>query len=131
MVRGLRNNNPLNIRRSKDQWLGMAPMQTDKSFVQFTSRIYGYRAGFRIIRTYLGKGVDTIGKIIKRWAPANENNTQAYIAFVSRSTGIDAGHVVRWEDRDDLVKIVRSMVQMECGIIEDTEIIRRAYELAG
>ena len=31
--RGLRNNNPLNIRRSADQWQGMATTQTDKSFV--------------------------------------------------------------------------------------------------
>ena len=31
--RGIRNNNPLNIRRSKDRWKGMAEAQTDGAFV--------------------------------------------------------------------------------------------------
>jgi len=29
LPRGIRNNNPLNIRRSKDQWLGMKKEQTN------------------------------------------------------------------------------------------------------
>ena len=37
-TRGIRNNNPLNIRHSKDKWQGIAITQTDKSFVQFQSK---------------------------------------------------------------------------------------------
>ena len=44
LSRGLRNNNPLNIRHSADKWEGTRIVQTDKSFVQFTSMAYGYRA---------------------------------------------------------------------------------------
>ena len=33
MKRGLKNNNPLNIRHSKDQWQGARKEQTDKAFV--------------------------------------------------------------------------------------------------
>ena len=44
--RGLRNNNPLNIRCSADRWQGMATTQTDKSFVQFETMGYGYRAAW-------------------------------------------------------------------------------------
>ena len=62
LPRGIRNNNPLNIRRSKDQWKGLADAQY---------RLY------------------TIRTIIRRWAPPGENNTEAYIANVSRLTGID------------------------------------------
>ena len=29
LPRGIRNNNPLNIRRSKDQWQGLRAQQTD------------------------------------------------------------------------------------------------------
>ena len=29
LPRGIRNHNPLNVRRSKDQWKGMAEVQTD------------------------------------------------------------------------------------------------------
>ena len=32
--RGIRNCNPLNIRRSRDQWKGLLKVQNDKSFYQ-------------------------------------------------------------------------------------------------
>ncbi len=129
-ARGIRNDNPLNIRHGKSQWVGMREKQTDKAFVQFTERKYGYRAAFVLMRGYITKGKDTIGKIIAKWAPSSDgNNTQSYISYVSRSTGIDASHVLRWEDKEELVEIVRSMAQMECGIIEDKAIIEQGYEM--
>ena len=130
-VRGLRNDNPLNIRHGKSQWVGMREKQTDKSFVQFKSRVYGYRAAFVLLRNYIGKGKDTIGKIIAKWAPPSDgNNTQSYINYVSSTTGINASHALRWEDKEDLVVIVRSMAHMESGIIEDKVLIEQAYEMA-
>ena len=129
--RGLRNDNPLNIRHGKSQWVGMREKQTDKSFVQFTESMYGYRAAFVLLKNYIGKGKDTIGKIIAKWAPSSDgNNTQSYINYVSKSTGIKASHALKWEDKDDLVEIVRSMAHMESGIIEDKAIIEEAYDLA-
>ena len=89
--RGIRNNNPLNIRRSKDQWQGLRAVQTDPSFCQFETLEYGWRAAFKLLtRTYYHTyRLFTIRMIISKWAPANENNTKAYIANVSRLTGID------------------------------------------
>ena len=89
--RGIRNHNPLNIRRSKDQWKGMAEVQNDRAFVQFKSLEYGWRAAFYLLtRTYYHKyRLYTIRGIISRWAPSSENDTSAYIANVSRLTGID------------------------------------------
>ena len=91
LPRGIRNHNPLNIRRSKDQWKGMAEVQNDRAFVQFKSLEYGWRAAFYLLtRTYYHKyRLYTIRGIISRWAPSSENNTAAYIANVSRLTGID------------------------------------------
>ena len=91
LPRGIRNHNPLNIRRSKDQWKGMAEVQTDRAFVQFKSLEYGWRAAFYLLtRTYYHKyRLYTIRSIVSRWAPPNENNTKTYIANVSRLTGID------------------------------------------
>ena len=43
LPRGIRNNNPLNIRRSKDQWQGLRAQQTDASFCQFETLEYGWR----------------------------------------------------------------------------------------
>ena len=89
--RGIRNNNPLNIRRSKDKWKGMRAVQSDAQFVQFESLEWGWRAAFYLLtRTYYHKyRLFTIRAIVQKWAPAIENNTKAYIANVSRLTGID------------------------------------------
>ena len=90
LPRGIRNNNPLNIRRSKDKWKGMAEVQTDCAFVQFKSLEWGWRAAFWLLtRTYYHKyRLFTIRGIISKWAPPIENKTEAYIANVSRLTGI-------------------------------------------
>ena len=91
LPRGIRNNNPLNIRRSKDKWQGLRAQQTDTAFCQFETMAYGWRAAFVLLtRTYYHTyRLFTIRNIIRRWAPENENNTEAYIRNVSRLTGID------------------------------------------
>ena len=129
-TRGIRNDNPLNIRHGKSRWVGMRKVQTDRAFVQFVERKYGYRAAFILLRNYIRGGHNTIRKIIARWAPPSDgNNTQAYINFVSASTGIDANLELTFEEKAKLVDIVRSMAQMECGIIEDKALIEEAYEM--
>ena len=84
--RGIRNNNPLNIRRSKDQWQGMKKTQSDSSFCQFETFEDGWRAAFVLLtRTYYQKmGLGTIRAIVERWAPPNENNTAAYVNYCAR-----------------------------------------------
>lgn len=91
LPRGIRNNNPLNIRRSKDKWKGMRAVQSDAQFCQFESLEWGWRAAFWLLtRTYYHKyRLFTIRAIVQKWAPAIENDTKAYIANVSRLTGID------------------------------------------
>jgi hypothetical protein len=90
LPRGIRNNNPLNIRRSKDQWQGMKKVQSAKQFCQFETLDWGWRAAFKLLtRTYYHQyRLYTIKGIISRWAPPNENNTRVYIENVSRLTGI-------------------------------------------
>ena len=88
--RGIRNNNPLNIRRSNDKVTGLSAQQNDASFCQFESMEYGWRAAFWLLtRTYYHQyRLFTIRAIIQKWAPPHENNTRAYINNVSRLTGI-------------------------------------------
>ena len=91
--RGLRNNNPLNIRHSASRWQGARVEQTDKAFVQFTSMAMGYRAAWRILETYY-KHFETEHRpftprnIILRWAPPNENDSEAYLRRVCRLTNL-------------------------------------------
>ena len=90
LPRGIRNNNPLNIRRSKDKWKGMAAQQNDAAFCQFESMEWGWRAAYYLLtRTYYHKHrLYTIRAIVSKWAPPHENKTEAYIAAVSKLTGI-------------------------------------------
>ena len=119
LPRGIRNNNPLNIRRSKDQWKGMRMQQTDASFCQFETLEYGWRAAFYLLtRTYYHKyRLFTIRAIISKWAPPHENKTEAYIANVSKLTGIGPDEPIgipserpaRW------IKVGRAMAIQENG----------------
>lgn len=92
LPRGIRNNNPLNIRRGKDQWKGLRAQQQDAQFCQFETLEYGWRAAFCLLtRTYYHQyRLWTIRQIVSRWAPPNENNTRSYIDNVCRLTGIGA-----------------------------------------
>ena len=123
LPRGIRNNNPLNIRLSSDRWQGQRPPSTspegEKSFCQFESMAYGWRAAFRLLcHTYYGKyKLRTIRAIITRWAPPKENNTEAYIRRVTdrigigpdRELGSPQEHPAQW------MMIAMSMAIVECG----------------
>ena len=85
LPRGLRNNNPGNIRLSKDKWQGLRQEQTDGTFFQFIAPMWGYRALIRTIQNYHRlHGCRTIAEYINRWAPATENHTSGYISAVCR-----------------------------------------------
>ena len=98
--RGIRNNNPLNIRLSNDKWQGQRPPSNspegEKVFCQFSEMKWGWRAAFRLLcHTYYGKyKLRTIRDIIYRWAPPNENGTSVYIRSVAERTGINADSVL-------------------------------------
>jgi len=132
MTRGIRNNNPLNIRHDENNdWEGKRGVQTDKAFVQFEERVYGYRAAFVLISNYILKGMNTIKRIICRWAPPSDgNNTYGYIKHVSDTTGIGVETPLDFEEEEKMVEIVRSMAQIESGIIEEQAILNRAYGMA-
>ena len=42
-----------------------------------------------LLRNYMGQGRRSVSQIVSRWAPSNENNTNAYIAQVARMIGVD------------------------------------------
>lgn len=82
-TRGIRNNNPANIRRGCN-WKGLAETQTDRDFCQFVTMTWGVRALLVTLRTYVVKHhLHTVREIITRWAPPSDgNNTEKYIEFV-------------------------------------------------
>lgn len=128
MTRGLRNNNPLNIRRVVGTvWKGQTVEQNDPQFVQFASIEWGIRAAFAILQTYRRKYDATcIESIIGRWAPPTENNTAEYINGCCRLTGF--GGKERLSERD-WPELVRAMAMIECGALLPREVIADGFAL--
>ena len=133
--RGIRNNNPLNIRRSGDKWQGLKAQQEDREFFQFSEMKWGWRAAFVILcKTYYGKyKLKTIRALITRWAPPKENNTEAYIRRVTdrigigpdRELGSPQEHPAQW------MMIAMAMAIVECGTAQlDYLSMLKGWELA-
>jgi hypothetical protein len=114
MTRGLRNNNPGNIRKNSTQWQGLATSQTDPDYFIFVNATYGIRALAKTLNTYMSNyGLNTIDGIINRWAPPSENDTAAYIDDVESETGIDRNAKLTG---DDLPAVVSAIIKHENGV---------------
>jgi hypothetical protein len=111
--RGIRNNNPLNIEwNSVNNWNGQTG--SDGRFSIFDKPESGIRAGAKILDSYAKRGIITIQKIIETWAPASENNVQAYVNHVSQLMGRSANTVVV-KMAGDYVPLIAAMIKHENG----------------
>lgn len=127
-TRGIRNNNPGNIRVSKDQWEGMTG--DDGAFVTFDSPESGVRALGKNLLSYGRQGYDSIEKIINRWAPPNENDTQAYIDSVVAATGIPATQSLDLSNPDTLSSLAQAISFHETGSRYDPEVYQQGVARA-
>ena len=128
--RGIRNNNPLNIRVG-NVWLGEVKNPTDPHFEQFNSMEYGLRAGFVLLRRYIRHYKrQTIEDIISSWAPSNENNTKAYIETVVKVSGIPSNRILHYSDKETMCKLVDAMCFVENGTHVSMEKISKGYDIA-
>ena len=126
--RGIRNNNPLNIRIG-NKWKGRKLPNTDGAFDQFISVQWGYRAAFIILRNYINKHqCNSVAKIIARWAPSSENNTASYINTVCKKTGYKPDTVIR-PQYNDLSKLVYAMAWVESMAAPSTKTLRLAWDI--
>lgn len=117
LPRGLRNCNPGNIRRSRVRYEGEVTPSQDAAFKQFNSMAYGYRAIFVLLYTYQHRhGLDTIAKMLGRYAPKNENDTSAYIAAVAERSGVPATSHITATNKDVMIPIVAAMSAVENGV---------------
>lgn len=115
-VRGLRNNNPLNIAEGegdRTQWVGESAADNDKTYEVFEHVKYGIRAAGRVLDSYQRQGFRTVRQIISRWAPSHENDTESYIRHVVQQTGWGAEYV---PSRADFARLVAAMLRHENGV---------------
>lgn len=133
MPRGVRNNNPTNLRKTSDPWQGLAKEQTDSAFFVFKDPVYGLRAGARTFLTYQDRhDLNTVEELIGRWAPRNENDTDAYIDAVADHMGVDRDEPIDTHQYEYMLPLLEAVVQHENGIQPYTPAqFDRALALAG
>ena len=127
--RGLRNNNPGNIRIPRDKhgeivdvsWQGKISIadNTDpgKEFEQFTDMVWGCRAQLKILLTYMNTyHLNTILEFTTKWAPeADGNDPVVYAATINDETGIATDMQLSANDSQSLTAIACAMAYVEEG----------------
>ena len=132
LPRGIRNRNPGNIRRSRDRWKGLAPLQPDPAFFVFETPLCGIRVMAVILRNYQRRhGLKSLAQIIGRWAPAGENDTASYVAAVGKAMGVGPRAPLDLGNDATLRALISAIIQRENGLQPyDPETIDLAIDLA-
>jgi hypothetical protein len=132
-ARGVRNNNPGNLRHGPN-WQGLSPTQPDSAFSTFVDMEHGIRALLKNLRTYVQThNLQTVRQIISRWAPKFENEFQEnYIRGVAQDLGVDPDQKIVG-DFGQLLGIAKAIARHENG--KDADLItrdqwNRGFELA-
>lgn len=118
--RGIRNNNPLNIKRGS-RWVGLAAEQTDKVFCVFTSMDFGCRAAHILARRYIMGTApscrrvkrNTVALFIRHWCP--DDTAAAYIHSVCSITGWQSNMLLDYRNRNQICYLLFAMAKVECG----------------
>ncbi len=130
LPRGIRNNNPGNIRHTSDRWRGMSEVQTDPDFVQFDSSVWGVRAMARILRNYERRGINTVREIINTYSP--DGNEPAYTDFLAKQLDVSPDTVLELDN--DLLPLIKAMITFENGALFESffrdDTIRQGVALA-
>ncbi len=131
LSRGLRNNNPGNLVKTNIAWQGKVPhdKNTDTRFEQFTTMVWGLRAMILdVVGDITKKGQNTIRELISKYAPAHENDTEAYIKGVAKQVGISPDAII--EVKEPIIqKLILAMVKIENGSTLSASTFKKAWEL--
>lgn len=98
----MRNNNP-------------GALMPGGKLAQYDSPEEGLTALDNNLKSYGNKGVNTLAGVISKWAPPNENNTNAYIAHAAQVTGLDPNAQIDLNNPYVRHQISAAIVQHENG----------------
>ena len=107
-TRGLRNNNPCNLKSSKNtKWDGQ--VGSGGKFIIFESPEYGIRACAKNLKNYQHKnGLDTLRSMVYRMGPPHENDTKKYVRNLSNIVGVSP---------DEKINVLKHLPEIIKGII--------------
>lgn len=105
--RGIRNNNPGNLRSWGD-------MPREDGFARFPTPEAGLAAMIKNLQVQQSKhGLNTIAGIIGRWAPPSENETGSYVSSIAKQTGFGAHQPLDLTDKRTVAPLISSMIRQE------------------
>lgn len=111
---GYLNNNPTNLRFSKDNpWEGkLTPKRP--GFETFATPEHGIRAAVITLNSHDAQGYRTLAQHIAHWAPPkDQNNVPAYIKRVSQETGFQPNQIINVRDPAQLKSLLKAMTMVE------------------
>ena len=142
LPRGIRNNNPLNIRYvERNKWKGQIPPSPsptgegrgEAAFCQFSSMKWGIRAAYILIHNYIHiYGLHTIQAVVTRWAPVvDRNDPDSYAARVRElMEKSSVNYRLDFSNGADMVRLVYAMAIVENGTRISYHAIMEGYAMA-
>lgn len=114
--RGIRNNNPGNLRDVGIKWHGLTG-HDEVGYATFDVPEHGIRAMTKdILNDHVKDGLRTLRELITEYAPPSENKTADYIAFVSRVVQVDPDAPLDLlYNRNQLTALVGAIIVQENG----------------
>lgn len=122
LPRGIRNNNPGNIRVG-EKWLGLSTpdqltpyQQKETAFCVFSAPRWGIRAMAKLLMLYQDRyNLDTVAGMIGRWAPPNENDSKAYARTVAKAMQVDVSQSFPLGEYRYAHPMIKAMITVENG----------------
>lgn len=113
-TRAERNNNPGNLNFA-GQAGAVLEDGSNARFAKFGSTAEGVSALAKQLQRYGERGLDTVSKIINKYAPSSENNTQAYIDALSKRLGVTGDQKLDLNDTTTLTGLIKGIARHEAG----------------
>lgn len=111
----VKNKNPMNIKTlDNDVWAGQIG-EDAQGHAMFSSWEYGVRAGAFTLRSYAQKhNVDTVDKLVDRFAEAKGQRHTAYVLYLCQQMGVDEDEKISLIEH--MPKLLRAMSKYESGL---------------
>ncbi len=142
--RGIRNNNPGNVLRSRTAWQGEKPFYAgdDIEFEVFTTPAYGIRAMAVTLLSYQRQHkLRSVRAIINRWCPPvhtfpdgtqKPQNTAAYVTRVAAALAVEPDAVIDVTQPATMRPLLLAIIRQENSVQPyDDATVDEAMRLAG
>jgi len=113
-TRAERNNNPGNLNFAGQSGATLED-GSNARFAKFGTTAEGVSALAKQLQRYGERGLDTVSKIINKYAPSSENDTQAYIDALAKRLGVSGDQQLDLSDSNTLTGLIKGIARHEAG----------------